>query len=138
MTDQKQLAEIFNDFMALYLGKGNCGIKQLCEKYDSHPMLLGLLSNMDEALKLPVPQVMKEAYQVYRKYREVELEDKDWQEIVDTTREISQKWKENKWCCRVMIQLTCLLEADDKERRRIAKEVEKEMEEAMKAEDDAA
>lgn len=35
------------------------------------------------------------------------------------------------WCVRVLIELIGLLEEDDKERRRIAKEVEKEMEEAM-------
>ena len=44
---------------------------------------------------------------------------------------LSEKWNANAWCVRVLIELIGLLEEDDKERRRIAKEVEKEMEEAM-------
>lgn len=138
MTDQKLISDIFNDFMSLYLGKENVGIKQLCKKYDNHPTLLALLSNLDEATKVPVPQVMMETYQVYKKYRDRELEDEDWKVIVDTTRDISQKWKDNKWCNHVILALLCLLDADEKERKQIATEVEKEMEKAMQAENDAA
>lgn len=117
MTDQKLIAEIFTDFMALYLGKEKLGIKPLCKKYENHPMLLALLSNMDEATKVPVPQVMKEVYQVYKKYRDCEMDDEEWQAVVDTTRDISEKWKNNKWCRRIILAMVCLLEADDKERR---------------------
>lgn len=138
MTDQKLISDIFNDFMSLYLGKENVGIKQLCKKYDNHPTLLALLSNLDEATKVPVPQVMMETYQVYKKYRDRELEDEDWKVIVDSTRDISQKWKDNKWCNHVILALMCLLDADEKERKQIAMEVEKEMEKAMQAENDAA
>lgn len=139
MTDSKIIAGIFNDFMALYQGKEpQTGIKPLLKKYDNHPMLLGLLSNMDEAVKIPVPQVLKEAYQVYKVYRNRELADKDWEDIVEQTRLISEKWKENKWCHRILIDLICLLEADEKERKKVAKEVEKEMERAMETEDEAA
>lgn len=52
--------------------------------------------------------------------------------VVEETRILSEKWNANAWCVRVLIELIGLLEEDDKERRRIAKEVEKEMEEAMK------
>ena len=41
------------------------GIEELCKRYDYHRMLMGLLSNMDEAAKIPVPVVMKECYEVY-------------------------------------------------------------------------
>lgn len=143
MTDKKTMAAIFNDFMALYLGKEQVGIKPLLKKYDNHPMLLGLLSNMDMAVKLPVPKVIQEVYQVYKKFRDQELEDKDWEEIMDTTRSISEEWKDkdgkdNKWCDRIIVDLVCILDADEKERRDVAKEVEKEMEEAMREGDHAA
>lgn len=140
MTDQKLIADIFNSFMTLYLGKGEktLGIKPLCKQYENHPMLLALLSNMDEATKVPVPQVMKEVYQVYRKYRGEELKDKDWQDIIDVTRDISMKWKENKWCNRIIVQMICLLEADDKERRQKAKEVNQDDQSMRQIEKDAA
>ena len=94
-------------------------------------MLMGLLANLDEAAAIPVPQVMKECYGIYKQYREREMEEKDWEAVVEETRVLAEKWKSNKWCVRVLIELMGLLEHDDKERRRIAKEVEKEMEEAM-------
>lgn len=92
---------------------------------------MGLLANLDEAATIPVPQVMKECYGIYKQYREREMEEKDWEAVVEETRVLAEKWKSNKWCVRVLIELMGLLEHDDKERRRIAKEVEKEMEEAM-------
>ena len=122
MTDAKLIAEIFTDFMALYLGKEQLGIKPLCKKYENHPMFLALLSNMDEATKVPVPQVMKEVYQVYKKYRGSEMNDESWQTVIDVTREISEKWKNNKWCQRIILAMVCLLEADDRERRQTEKE----------------
>lgn len=133
MVDKSKIAAIFNDFMSLYLGKSKVGIEELCKKYDYHRMLMGLLSNLDEAAKVPIPLVMKECYEVYKKYRNLELKEKDWEKIVVETRELSQKWKSNKWCTRILVELIGLLEEDDKERKRIAKEVEKEMEE-MEAE----
>ena len=45
---------------------------------------------------------------------------------------------EVKWCTRVLVELLGLLEEDDKERRRIAEEVEREMEEEMRRQADAA
>ncbi len=69
MVDQSRIAAIFNDFMSLYLGRSGSGIEQLCKKHDYHRMLMGLLSNLDEAAKVPVPQVMKECYEVYKRYR---------------------------------------------------------------------
>ena len=43
MTDQKLIAGIFNDFLGLYTGKIQTGIRPLIEKYKNHPMLMGLL-----------------------------------------------------------------------------------------------
>ena len=95
MTDQKLIAGIFNDFLGLYTGKIQTGIRPLIEKYKNHPMLMGLLSNLDEAAKIQAPKAMKEIYSFYKEYRGRDLED-----------------------------------SDDAERRRIALEVEKEMEAA--------
>ena len=138
MVDQKMISGIFNDFLALYLGKKQIGIRPLCEKYENHPMVMGLLSNMDEAAKISVPKVMKEAYDLYKEYRGRELEEKDWEQLINKTHEIYEKWEKNKWCSRIILELMNLLDADEKERRRLAKEVEKEMEEAMKGEKNAA
>lgn len=132
MVDQKLISGIFNDFLALYLGKKQIGIRPLCEKYENHPMLIGLLSNLDEATKIPVPRVMKDAYDLYKEYRGRELEEKDWEQVAEKTTELYEKWDKNKWCSRVIIELVSLLDSDDAERRKLAQEVEKEMEEAMR------
>ena len=68
MTDQKLIAGIFNDFLGLYTGKIQTGIRPLIEKYKSHPMLMGLLSNLDEAAKIQAPKAMKEIYSFYKEY----------------------------------------------------------------------
>lgn len=59
MTDQKLIAGIFNDFLGLYTGKIQTGIRPLIEKYKSHPMLMGLRSNLDEAAKIQAPKEKK-------------------------------------------------------------------------------
>lgn len=132
MVDQKLISGIFNDFLALYLGKKQIGIRPLCEKYENHPMLIGLLSNLDEAAKIPAPRVMKDAYDLYKEYRGRELEEKEWEQVAEKTTELYEKWEKNKWCSRVIIELVSLLDSDDAERRKLAQEVEKEMEEAMR------
>lgn len=43
MTDQKKIAAIFNDFMALYRGTSQIGIQEICKKYENHRMLIGLI-----------------------------------------------------------------------------------------------
>ena len=129
MVDQSKIAEIFNDFMSLYLGREQMGIEELCKRHDYHRMLMGLLSNLDEAAKIPVPVVMKECYEVYKKYRNREMTEPDYEALIEETRKLSDKWKSNNWCTRILVELVGLLEEDDKERRRIAEEVEREMEE---------
>ncbi len=114
------------------------GIEELCKRYDYHRMLMGLLSNMDEATKIPVPVVMKECYEVYKKYRNREMMEQDYEDLMEETRKLSDKWKSNKWCNRILVELVGLLEEDDKERRRIAEEVEREMEEEMQRQENAA
>ena len=117
MTDQKLIAGIFNDFLGLYTGKIQTGIRPLIEKYKNHPMLMGLLSNLDEAAKIQAPKAMKEIYSFYKEYRGRDLEDADWKELTEKAR-------------RIVLEMISLLDSDDAERRRIALEVEKEMEAA--------
>lgn len=139
MVDQKKIAGIFTDFLALYTGKSNVGIRTLCEKYEKHPMLMGLLSQMEDAAEIEVPQAMKEIYAFYKEYRGRDLNDKDWEVIVETVRQMILKRNGNPWYRRVILEILNLLEDDDRERRRIAKEVEREMEEAeQEAEDNRA
>lgn len=132
MVDPKMISGIFNDFLAMYLGKNPIGIKPLREKYKNHPVLLGLLSNQDAAVEIPVPQVMRDIYDFYKAYQGRDLAEEDWQEVVEKSRTVNLKWKENEWCRRLLLEMMDLLDSDYRERDRLAKEVEKEMEEAMR------
>ena len=98
MTDQKLIAGIFNDFLGLYTGKFQTGIRPLIEKY--------------------------------KEYRGRDLEDADWKELTEKARQICAGWEENEWVRRIVLEMISLLDSDDAERRRIALEVEKEMEAA--------
>lgn len=133
MVDQKMIAGIFTDFRDIYTGKAVAGIHALCEKYKNHRMLMTLLSNMDEAVKLDVPVAMKEIYSFYKEYRGQDLTDKDWSEIVEGVTRMAKDNGDNRWYRGVILEITSILESDDRERRRIAQEVEKEMEEAARA-----
>lgn len=86
----KMIAAIFNDFMSLYRGTSQIGIQEICKKYENHRMLMGLLANLDEAAAIPVPQVMKECYGIYKQYREREMEEKDWEAVVEETRVLAE------------------------------------------------
>lgn len=137
MVDQKEIAGIFNDFRNLYIGKSELGIRQLLEKYKNHPVLMGLLSNMDEAVKLQIPQTMKEVYDFYKKYRGRELKDKDWENVFEEANKMIKEKDSNFWYQRMVLEMVTLLDKDDHERRQIAKEVEKEMEAAIQEMDAA-
>ena len=45
---------IFNDFLGLYTGERPVGIRELIQKYDKHPVLMGLLSNVDSIIYVDV------------------------------------------------------------------------------------
>ena len=91
---------------------------------------MGLLSNLDEAAKIQAPKAMKEIYSFYKEYRGRDLEDADWKELTEKARQICAGWEENEWVRRIVLEMISLLDSDDAERRRIALEVEKEMEAA--------
>ena len=63
---------------------------------------------------------------------QMEFEEVDyWKELTEKARQICAGWEENEWVRRIVLEMISLLDSDDAERRRIALEVEKEMEEAM-------
>lgn len=133
MVNQKLIGEIFTAFRNLYTGKQPEGIYPLCKKYGNNLMLMALFSNMDEAVKIDVPVAMKEIYLFYKEYRGRELSARDWEVIVEQAVRMAKENGDNKWYRRVIMEIVNILEEDDRERRRIAKEVEKEMEEAARA-----
>ena len=53
---------IFNDFLGLYTGERPVGIHKLIQKYDRHPVLMGLLSNVDSVIYVDVKKAMYEIY----------------------------------------------------------------------------
>ena len=53
-----------------------------------------------------------------------------WKELTEKARQICAGWEENEWVRRIVLEMISLLDSDDAERRRIALEVEKEMEAA--------
>lgn len=131
MVNQKLISSIFTDFRDLYIGKNPEGIRPLCEKYENHPLLIGLLSNMDAAAEIEVPQAMKEVYSFYKEYRSRDLREEDWVTIVERAGQMGKAKNDNKWYHRVILEVVNLLEDDENERRKFAKEVEKEMEKEM-------
>ena len=66
---------IFNDFLGLYTGERPVGIRELIQKYDKHPVLMGLLSNVDSIIYVDVKKAMYEIYPLYKKYRHCALDD---------------------------------------------------------------
>ena len=52
---------IFNDFLGLYTGERPVGIHELIQKYDRHPVLMGLLSNVDSVIYVDVKKAMYES-----------------------------------------------------------------------------
>ena len=57
---------IFNDFLGLYTGERPVGIHELIQKYDRHPVLMGLLSNVDSVIYVDVKKAMYEIYPFYK------------------------------------------------------------------------
>ena len=72
---------IFNDFLGLYTGERPVGIRELIQKYDKHPVLMGLLSNVDSIIYVDVKKAMYEIYPLYKKYRHCALDDEAWKAI---------------------------------------------------------
>ena len=97
---------IFNDFLGLYTGERPVGIHELIQKYDRHPVLMGLLSNVDSVIYVDVKKAMYEIYPFYKKYRHRALDDSVWKDIVESAEALEKKWNGNLWVRRVILSLT--------------------------------
>ena len=96
---------IFNDFLGLYTGERPVGIRELIQKYDKHPVLMGLLSNVDSIIYVDVKKAMYEIYPLYKKYRHCALDDEAWKAIVESAEALEKKWNGNLWVRRVILNL---------------------------------
>ena len=103
---------IFNDFLGLYTGERPVGIRELIQKYDKHPVLMGLLSNVDS--------IMYEIYPFYKKYRHRALDDSVWKNIVESAETLEKKWNGNLWVRRVILNLVNELDKESQEVQRAA------------------
>ena len=119
MVDYKVVAGIFNDFMALYVGreKFRYGIEQLYQKYPDNTLFQALMANMNEAHKLRVPEVLRNVYELFKPYRGRMLSDMEWEKIVNDTGKMNKMYGNNVWCRQILLELMNLLEQDDKELR---------------------
>lgn len=111
---------IFNDFLGLYTGKTPVGIQDLIKKYDRHPVLMGLLSNMNSIIYVDAPKAMHEIFPFYKKYRNRALDDNEWKAIVEEAEALEKKWNANLWVRRVILNLVNELDQESKEVQRLA------------------
>ncbi len=111
---------IFNDFLGLYTGERPVGIHELIQKYDRHPVLMGLLSNVDSVIYVDVKKAMYEIYPFYKKYRHRALDDNAWKDIVESAETLEKKWNENLWVRRVILNLVNELDKESQEVQRAA------------------
>ena len=111
---------IFNDFLGLYTGKTPVGIQELIQKYDRHPVLMGLLSNMNAIIYVDVPKAMHEIFPFYKKYRNRALDDNEWKAIVESAEALEKKWNGNLWVRRVILNLVNELDKESQEVQRVA------------------
>ena len=120
---------IFNDFLGLYTGERPVGIQELIQKYDRHPVLMGLLSNVDSVIYVDVKKAMYEIYPFYKKYRHRALDDSVWKNIVESAETLEKKWNGNLWVRRVILNLVNEL---DRESQEVQKAATGEMQENLK------
>ena len=111
---------IFNDFLGLYTGERPVGIHELIQKYDRHPVLMGLLSNVDSVIYVDVKKAMYEIYPFYKKYIHRALDDSVWKNIVESAETLEKKWNGNLWVRRVILNLVNELDKESQEVQRAA------------------
>ena len=120
MEHSNIIGPIFNDFLGLYTGKKPVGIQELIQKYDRHPVLMGLLSNMNSIIYVDAEKVMHEIYPLYKKYRHRALDDNAWKDIVESAEALEKKWNGNLWVRRVILNLVNELDKESQEMQREA------------------
>jgi DNA-binding cell septation regulator SpoVG len=116
MTNQEQILNIFQDFKTYSTGSGSSR-DSLCKRYNNHPLLLSLLSNQDGINEIYLKGIVDEMSNIYQEYSGRKLESEEWENILDTAKNISGKWNDNKWCRDVLVVIISILGEEDKGRK---------------------
>ena len=118
MDDQMLVKNLFNDMFVFFNGTQPLGLEPLIDVYQDEPLLMAFIGRLDEAVKVPYNDVMKECYGFFKQYAGGEYTDEVWERIVKDIQDFNQKWI-NPWCRGIMLALLELLEREDKERQEL-------------------
>lgn len=116
MGYQMLVMNLFNDMFVFFNGTQPLGLEPLIDVYQEEPLLTAFLSRLDEAIKVPYNDVMKECYAFYKRYAGGDFTDEVWENIVKDIQDFNQKWQ-NSWCRGTILALLELLELEDKARK---------------------
>ena len=109
---------LFNVMFVFFNGTQPLGLEPLMDVYQDEPLLMAFIGRLDEAVKVPYNDVMKECYGFFKQYAGGEYTDEVWERIVKDIQDFNQKWM-NPWCRGIMLALLELLEREDKERQEL-------------------
>lgn len=115
MDYQMLVRNLFNDMFVFFNGTQPLGLEPLIDVYQDEPLLMAFIGRLDEAVKVPYNDVMKECYGFFKQYAGGEYTDEVWERIVKDIQDFNQKWM-NPWCRGIML---ALLEREDKERQEL-------------------
>lgn len=118
MDYQMLVRNLFNDMFVFFNGTQPLGLEPLIDVYQAEPLLMAFIGRLDEAVKVPYNDVMKECYGFFKRYAGGEYTDEVWERIVKDIQDFNQKWM-NPWCQGIMLALLELLEREDKERQEL-------------------
>lgn len=118
MDYQMLVRNLFNDMLVFFNGTQPLGLEPLIDVYQDEPLLMAFIGRLDEAVKVPCNDVMKECYGFFKQYAGGEYTDEVWERIVKDIQDFNQKWM-NPWCRGIMLALLELLEREDKERQEL-------------------
>lgn len=118
MDYQMLVRNLFNDMFVFFNGTQPLGLEPLVDVYQDEPLLMAFIGRLDEAVKVPYNDVMKECYGFFKQYAGGEYTDEVWERIVKDIQDFNQKWM-NPWCRGIMLALLELLEREDKERQEL-------------------
>ena len=118
MDYQMLVRNLFNDMFVFFNGTQPLGLEPLIDVYQDEPLLMAFIGRLDEAVKVPYNDVMKECYGFFKQYAGGEYTDEVWERIVKDIQDFNQKWI-NPWCRGIMLALLELLEREDKERQEL-------------------
>ncbi len=116
MDYQMLVKNLFNDMFVFFNGTQPLGLEPLIDVYQDEPLLMAFIGRLDEAVKVPYNDVMKECYAFFKQYAGGDYTDEVWEKIVKDIQDFNRKWM-NPWCRGIILALLELLEREDKERQ---------------------